>query len=82
TYPVPATTTLNVEVRADRQGVISMQMIDALGRTVLQHSNEAFMEGELRTVTLDLGAVNNGSYLMTILQNGVVIRTDRVMVSK
>lgn len=82
TFPVPATSTLNVEVLSDRTGVIHMTMMDALGRTVMQHGNEAFQEKELRTVVLDLNSLNNGSYILTIARDGVVLRTDRVIISR
>ncbi|MDQ3100609.1 MAG: T9SS type A sorting domain-containing protein [Bacteroidota bacterium] len=82
TYPVPATTSLNVDVLTDRDGFFSMVVMDALGRTVLQQTGEVFSAGQQRTVTLDLNSLNNGSYMLNILQNGVIMRTDRIVISR
>ena len=82
TYPVPAVNTINIDVTSDLGGVIDVKLIDALGRTVLQRNNEAFNANEMRTLNFDINALNNGSYLIRVDQNGTTVKTDRIIVSK
>lgn len=81
-YPVPAATVLNIQVVSDRDGVHSLILTDALGRRAVQPTSLTLKAGELQTIALDLNSVSNGSYLLNVMHDGVIIRSERVIVSK
>ncbi|MBX2978695.1 MAG: hypothetical protein KF905_05310 [Flavobacteriales bacterium] len=70
-YPVPANELLNVSVTTAVDGVMDLFVTDAVGRRVMEFTSEVFAAGALRTVTMDVGALGNGSYLLTMVgRNG------------
>jgi hypothetical protein len=81
-FPVPANNVLNVEVSAAQDGAIDFHVADALGRRVMERGNEVFAASTPRTVTLDVNALGNGSYLLTLVDRSGNSTTIRFMVAR
>ena len=82
TYPIPANNTLKIDITSQRAGVYSITLLDAMGRSLMQRNNESFRSGELRTLDLDISGLNNGSYLMQVKRNGVIQKTEQIVIAR
>jgi hypothetical protein len=56
--------------------------MDATGRIMMTHANEAMQAGENRNVILPLDGLRNGSYVMSILRDGIIVSTERVIIAR
>ena len=81
-YPVPANDVLNIDLLSTANSVLEIQLMDATGRIVMVHGNEAFQAGEQRTIRLNVGQLNNGTYLVAMIRNGELMRTERVIIAR
>lgn len=66
--PVSPAQDLNVELDAELQGNVNLQLTTMTGQTVLQKSFYKFMG--LQTQRLAVGALPRGAYLLTVVCNG------------
>jgi hypothetical protein len=80
-YPVPANDLLNMELTTTAAGTFSFLLMDATGRQVMTQGNQALDAGEQRLITFDVGALVNGIYLLTVIRDGELVRTERVIVA-
>lgn len=69
-FPNPANNTLNLVIHVTSDGNTRFTLMDALGRTALPSMITALVAGEQRTITLDVGTLPNGSYILIVEHNG------------
>lgn len=81
-FPVPANDVLNIEMATTEEGVFSVQLMDATGRIILSRTNESLEAGISRTITMDVGNVVSGSYMISVLREGVLQRTERIIITR
>ena len=79
-FPNPATDVLTVELVAAEAGNTVVTLVDAMGRVVIGAQRADLAKGEQRNLTINAGALANGTYLLSIEQNGRMT-TQRVMVA-
>lgn len=72
-YPNPVNSTLTVAT-AGMNGSLDVRVTDVLGKVVFK---ESFASG---TKTIDVSDFKNGVYLVTVLENGSIVQTRRVVV--
>ncbi len=81
-FPMPATNILNLEIMSMKSGVISFIVMDAMGRTLMTQGNESFKNGQKRHVTLNVDQLDNGSYMLGIVRDGMIVKTERVVIAR
>jgi hypothetical protein len=80
-YPNPATSNITVDLVSMVDGNVTIVMMDALGR-VLHNSNAMTLAaGDQRIVNINVDALQNGSYFLTVYRNGEIMQVQRVVVS-
>lgn len=71
-FPNPVADVLHAVFRVQRDGVHTCQVLDATGRLVAEHTT-TLVEGN-RTVDLDVGRLNAGTYLLrVVMPDGAVL---------
>lgn len=64
-YPVPATTQLTLEVASVTNEIVSLQLNDITGKTIVSRSN--FQLPEDGKITVDLSGVAKGAYIIKVV---------------
>ncbi len=67
-YPMPATTTLNVDL-AETLTAVRLEVYTTIGQRIMS-KDYAFAVGDSRQVALDLSSVLPGTYVLHVLANG------------
>lgn len=74
-YPVPTGSELNV-VLGGSDGLISMEILDAAGRTVIQHG------GFSQRTALSVEALSSGCYTLRLSHNGRAFSTTQLIITR
>nr|MBK7790372.1 T9SS type A sorting domain-containing protein [Saprospiraceae bacterium] len=75
-YPNPATTELTIQLPSDRGSATTVSLYDMMGRKLVSQS---VADGD-NTVSMDLGRLNSGLYILSVIADGEVIHTEKVSV--
>lgn len=71
-YPNPATDYLTLTVMTSSAGMVEVAIMDITGRTVLPARSISVKADLLKQINIDVSALQNGTYLVTILAEGVI----------
>lgn len=78
TYPNPTDGLLYLELSEEWSGAVSVQLMDPLGRMVQEHPYNVTGGAGRNTLTLDMGNLQNGNYLVRLVTEQWV-RTEQVI---
>lgn len=77
-FPNPANEIINLQFR-NVLGDVDVKIVDLAGKVV---SNQKVVAAYGTAFVLNTSDLNNGSYIMTVTQNGNVLRTENIVISK
>ncbi len=77
-FPNPAKEVINLQFR-NVLGDVEVKIVDLAGKVV---SNQKVVAAYGTAYVLNTSDVNNGSYIMTVTQNGNVMRTENIVIYK
>jgi hypothetical protein len=77
-FPNPAKEIINLQFR-NVSGDVDVQIVDLAGKVV---SNQKVVATYASAYVLNTTDLNNGSYIMTVTQNGNVLRTENIVINK
>lgn len=77
-FPNPAQDIINLQFRKV-SGDVDVQIVDLAGKVV---SNQTVGAAYATSYVLNTSDFNNGSYIMTVSQNGNVLRTENIVINK
>lgn len=75
-FPNPVINVLNIELESKIQSILGAKLLDMTGRIMYDH-NFLMKEG-LHSMTIDMQAFANGSYLLQIYENGKLTSNTKV----
>jgi hypothetical protein len=70
-YPVPSADEVNVSFLLPNAANVKLEVLDALGRTVLTSISEKEMQAGIYIQKLSLGALPSGSYIISLEADGI-----------
>ncbi len=77
-FPNPAKEIINLQFR-NVLGDVEVKIVDLAGKVV---SNQKVVAAYATAYVLNTADLNNGSYIMTVTQNGNVLRTENIVINK
>lgn len=77
-FPNPASEIVNLQFR-NIEGDVNVDVIDAAGRVV---SSETVYAAYAKSYTMNTSNFENGNYIVTVSQNGTVLRSENLIISK
>lgn len=77
-FPNPAKENINLQFR-NVLGDVDVKIVDLAGKVV---SNQKVVAAYGTVFVLNASDLNNGSYIMTVTQNGNVLRTENIVINK
>ncbi len=79
-FPNPSRGVSNIPMFLDRAGMLSVQVVDVLGRSVLSRVVDSSTGAQ--TLRVVLGGVAPGTYFVRISQNGAILGTSPVLLAE
>ena len=80
-FPVPANTTITLDVSLTSSGDLGLEIIDAVGRVTLAESLGSRSVGAFNH-TLDVSDLVNGNYMVRLSLNGTPAGTHKLMIAR
>jgi thiol-disulfide isomerase/thioredoxin len=77
-YPSPSSGVVSIEIDGDVDGSLQVKVIDALGRSV--HSTN--LAASINIATLDLSALQNGNYMIQLVQADRVLTVNKLVIAR
>ncbi len=77
-YPTPATNLINVNFELRKEGKMSINIINTVGQVVLTERLVGIVGSQQHRINLD--NISEGSYILSLEMNGMMIKTDKIQI--